>query len=202
MKKLFTAILLVCAFMSIGTLNASAQKSNSKKPAKAAKVAEASLQGTWATSDVSSLLGDEAALMMKSANASFKFGASDFSLLFDVLVTPDQDGMSMEMGVKFVFKGTYSKQNNSLFLKPDPESLDIDIYKFSINLPEEQKAAMKAMGITEESLKAMIVSGVKKDKMLTTMSDSFSKPLTIAVLTATTLAITDETGKTLTFTRQ
>lgn len=202
MKKLFTTILLVCAFMSIGTLSASAQKSNSNKPVKTVSVAKPSLQGNWVCNDAKSMMGDEMEDVIKNVNFKLTFGASDFSLLFDFVAAPVQDGMAMEMGIKLSFNGTYSKKDKSLYLKPNPESVKTDLYKFSINLPEEQKAAMKAMGVTEESLKAMIAQGIKDDKSVQSISDAMSQPLVIKELTNTTLVLTDEEGKTLTFTRK
>ncbi len=202
MKKVFTTILLACAMMSVGTLCASAQKSNSKKTAKTTTVATPSLQGTWVCTEMTSIFDEEISSMMPKTNLTLTFGASDFSLLFDILATPNKDGMSMEMGMNFGMKGSYTKKDKSITLSPNPESVNIDLYKFSINLPEEQKSAMKAMGITEESLKAMIANGIKNDKSVSTISDAFTKPLTITEHTATTLVLTNEDGKALPFTRK
>lgn len=218
MRKLIQ-LLTLCTIMVLGSISNTAQAQRSvpgksrtaaSKPrttATAKPQSAPSILGTWVT-DVLQFLGadEENEMDFTKGNVYFTYAAGNvLHIRMQIEGKMEQEGMSMEMGVDVRSDGSYKKSGNDITIESDPATVKVELTKFNLKLSDEMKAGLSALGMTEASITKMVKDeSTKNMQNISDFKEAMSEiegTFTIKSLTATTMAVTDETGKTLTFTR-
>lgn len=158
---------------------------------------EPKLEGEW-VGDVKALLGEDTKEIQK-AEMVLHIEADKLSMAIDMEGKVEEDKSSMDIGIKAVIEGSYTREANELTLTTDPSKATIEIYKFDIELDEETKALLTAAGMTEEQLKESFKKEMHPADLVKEMPNG---KMTIKELTATTLILVDDTGKEMSFKRK
>lgn len=180
MKKTLFAFVALCAMMLFACCSG-----------------EPKLEGEW-VGDVKALLGEDTEEIQK-AEMVLNIEADKLSMAIDMEGKVEEDKSSMDIGIKAVIEGTYTREGNELTLTTDPSKATIEIYKFDVELDEETKALLTAAGMTEEQLKESFKKEMHPADLVKEMPNG---KVTIKEITATTLVLVDDTGKEMSFKRK
>lgn len=188
MKKLLLTLVALCAlcssFATDGQSPVAPMTSNAQ--------AEASLIGKWVC-DAKEMMGQKEAAL-QSCILTMDFSASAISMKLEMEGKQNNQGMSMEMGLRVTYKASYTRDGNTITVKPSKEKPVADLYKFELDKKTEDM--LKIAGLTKETL---------QQSMTQTMANSTSldhmETLQITQLTDTDLTLTDKKGQEMHFKR-
>lgn len=219
MRKLIQ-LLTLCTLMVLGSISNTAQAQRSvrgksrtaaSKPrttATAKPQSAPSILGTWVT-DALQFLGadEESEMQFTKGNVYFTYAAGNvLHTRMQIEGKMELEGMSMEIGVDVRCDGSYKKSGNDVTIESAPSATaKVELTKFNLKLSDEMKAGLSALGMTEASITKMVKD--ESSKSMQNISDfkeamsEIEGTFTIKSLTATTMAVFEETGKSFTFTR-
>lgn len=181
MKKIIFGLFTLCFVMLLACCN------NGPK-----------LEGTW-VGDAKTLMGEDVKEFQK-AELCLTFDAQHMTMVVNMEGKIDEGkDSSMEIGVKANVEYNYTRNGDKLDVKVGDKKPSVEITKFKMTLDEETQKLMEKMGMTEEKMKEELTKEMKPEEMT---KDLPNGTITIKELTETTLVITDESGKDLSFTRK
>ena len=158
---------------------------------------EPKLEGTW-EADGKALLGEDAKEFEK-VDLVMTLDGQNMTMAFDMLANIKEDKTSMEIGIKADAKGAYTRTDDKV--KAELQGNSVDIYKFNMELDDETKKMMEAVGMTEEKFKESFKEEMKTEDLKKSLSD-ISGEMTIKELTETTLVLVDTKNAEMKFTRK
>lgn len=161
---------------------------------------EASIIGTWVTDGAQFMDEDDQARFQK-AEFVFAFTKSAVSCTMIFEGTFTESNVPMTLGVEVSGNGYYKKRGKLLDISFEDATVACKVNKFGLNVDNETKAKLNEAGLDENMLKSLFEAELKKNDWAESF-ESIKGKLVISQLTSTTLVLTDEKGKTLTFTRR
>lgn len=195
MKKIFY-LLAACLMMTFGCIS-ECNAQNAQK--KATTSAAASLIGTWVT-DARNYNSDIPEQFNK-ADVLFTFTQNSLVIGFDFSGSVNEDKIQMNLGVKVESDFSYTKRGKTITFASKGLKPRVNVYKCNLIADAQTKAAMKLAGIDDATVKNMMSTEMQKNDWNNMFNDA-NGTLTITTLNTTTLALTDESGKQITFKRK
>ncbi|MBQ3804275.1 MAG: hypothetical protein II844_00525 [Prevotella sp.] len=188
MKKISNNIfmLLVMMLLSVSTVTAKSIDLDDTKAVMNAVI------GDWDI-DLKYLMEGSLPEGMESADCTLSFRKGDAVSLLAV-VSGQVEGIGLKL--KVAANGKWTLKGKVI----NVGEMDSKIELTDIKLPEEYKAQLKAMGMTEDSLKKMFESKMSEQNPLD--DNDMIGDLTIVSIDDDSLTLTDEEGKTVTLKRK
>lgn len=150
-----------------------------------------SIIGSW-TTDARELIGVDND-MCKKADCIFTFNQNGTAAMtWDLtMFMNEEEGMSMDMGIKVAMSGTYTKKGQEVTLDLDKDKTTVDLYKLELNLAPEMESALAAVGMTKAQMVEMIKNQIDPKEMMSDVED-LNGTFYIRTLTATQLVLGDD----------
>lgn len=162
------------------------------------------LKGSWGC-DAKRFIGateDVEGVEFKNANLVFTFSDRTVNISMDLnMDAGSASEFLMRIGARIQVSAIpYQLSKDILTISKSPNKPVVDIYQFDLIADANTKAALKAAGMTEASLKEMMQQELAGQSFMQE-GLNFDGEMTIESLTSTKLILSDKSGETMVFNR-
>ncbi len=202
MKKTFLGLMAVCALMFTSCKEKAAAGADGESATTEAS-SETGIEGTW-EGDVTSLMasaGEDIAKAFQNSTMIMKLDGSKMTMDMDMNGTIEENGMSMSIGMKANFEGSYTSTENTITADYEKCTPKFEIYKLDIKGDEQTMAALEAAGMSSEQMKQAMQEQMKPENIKDLVKD-FNATIKYSMPDSKTLILTDEKGQDMKFTRK